>query len=198
METRNGRKNRVRGGRRCCHPLPCIYTNTNVCIPYSAGSSHTFMTWVSPLRWAPSLRLHLLMNFHSVSLHVSLSHLSVTLWQCYQPRFPHSLNKQWAGGVGVGRVAVGWDRHWIITSSHSSQRKNDGEREKKGQNKNVTRHTEVLTLFPSCPHSHPKLMYTFPLTHGTLGIRIRALNGYPDCCIYLFGTPGEFLISLIV
>lgn len=102
----------------------------------------------------------------------------------------------WGGG-GVEGVAVGWDRHWIITSSHSSQRKNDGEK-KKGQNKNVTRHTEVLTLFPSCPHSHPKLMYTFPLTHGTLAIWIRALNGYPDCCIYLFGTPGEFLISLIV
>lgn len=62
----------------------------------------------------------------------------------------------------------------------------------------MTRHTEVLTLFPSCPQSHPKLIYTLSLTHCELGIWIRALNGYSDCCIYLFGTLGELPISLIV
>lgn len=111
------------------------------------GSSHTFMTWISPPHWAPSLRLHLLMNFHSVSLHVSLSlpHLSMTLWRCYRPHFPHSLNKQWAGLGRGGHGGVGWDRHWIITSSHSFQRKNDG---KKRQNKTWRGTPKCWPCFP--------------------------------------------------
>lgn len=121
------------------------------------GSSHTFMTWISPPHWAPSLRLHLLMNFHSVSLHVSLSlpHLSMTLWRCYRPHFPHSLNKQWAGLGRGGHGGVGWDRHWIITSSHSFQRKNDGKKKDKIKHDAAHQSVDLVSLMPLfSPQTH--------------------------------------------
>lgn len=80
--------------------------------------SNSSMTRVSPFRSASPPRLHLPMNFHSVSLF----DLGVTPDSVIGP----SLNKQRAmlersWGMGAGG-------RWIITSSHSSKRKNDGEK----------------------------------------------------------------------
>jgi len=76
------------------------------------------MTWVSPFRSVSPLRLHLPMNFHSVSLF----DLGVTPDSVIGPflnKQRATLERSWGMGA-CGR--------WIITSSHSSKRKNDGEK----------------------------------------------------------------------
>lgn len=120
---------------------PCIYTNINVCIPYCTD---WFITRVhdpgftSPLSSLPPPSPPYELPF-CICTRLSLSHLSVTPWRCYRSHFPRSLNKQRAGVGGFGGVGGGWDRHWIITSSHSLQGKNDG-KGKKGKIKHDAAH----------------------------------------------------------
>lgn len=188
----DGRKRNRRGPGFSVIRNPA-YTQTQMCA-FQTALAHPTRSWPGfhlsaelPPSTFTSLWTSIQYLYTSLSLTSAWPHRGVI-----GPTFlAHWTNSElgWAGGEVR-------DRHWIITSSHSSQRKNDGE--KKRQNKNVTRHTEVLTLFPSCPQSQPEPIYTLPLTDCKLGIWVKALNGYSGSCIYLFGTLRELPISLTV
>lgn len=143
-----GRRSEKRPG------FPAVICNPNALAFHIAlaSVSNSSMTQVSPFRSVSLPRLHLPMNFHSVSLF----DLSMTPDSVIGP----SLNKQraklersrgmWAGG------------RWIITSSHSSKRKNDRGRKKR---KHDVAHWCVALISPQ-PQCHPSVHTILSLRSG--------------------------------